>query len=78
MQDNVRTMIENQSDLTDLEGKSDNIRETAFTMKSMAKKLESEARKRNCKLIVIMVCLVIAILIAIIVPIATKAAAVAP
>jgi t-SNARE complex subunit (syntaxin) len=54
-----------------MEAKSNNIKETAFTMKNQAKQLEREARKRNCRLWAILICIVIALLIEIIVPIAT-------
>jgi hypothetical protein len=51
--------------------KSSNIKETAFTMKNSAKKLEQEARKRNCRLWAIIICLLVSLLIYIIVPLAT-------
>jgi t-SNARE complex subunit (syntaxin) len=72
MEGNVRQMISNQKDFTDLEGKSDNLKDTAFTMKNNAKKLEREARKRNCRLMAIIICIVVALLIQIIVPLAIK------
>lgn len=52
-----------------MEAKSTNIKETAFTMKNNAKQLEKEARKRNCRLWAIMICMGVAILLYIIVPI---------
>lgn len=48
------------------------MKETAFTMKNNAKKLEREARKRNCRLWAIIICIVVALLIQIIVPIVIK------
>eukprot|EP00347_Sterkiella_histriomuscorum_P007309 403349448 len=71
MQDNVRNMISNQKDVTDLEDKSNNIKNTAFDFKNNAKALEREARKRNCRLWAIIICLVVSALIYIIVPLAT-------
>ena len=55
-----------------MEAKSSNIKDTAFHMKNNAKTLEKEARKRNCRLIAIMVCVSVALLLYIIVPLATK------
>lgn len=56
----------------DMESKSSSIKETAFTMKNNAKSLEREARKRNCRLWAIIICIIVAILLYIIVPLAVK------
>ena len=52
--------------------KSSNIKDTAFSMKNTAKALEREARKRNCRLWAIIICLLVSALIYIIVPLVTK------
>ena len=69
MSDNVSEMIKNQTDFTGMENKSRSIKETAFNMKNNAKALEREARKRNCRLWAIIICLIISVLVYIIVPI---------
>ena len=51
--------------------KSSNIKDVAFGMKNDAKALEREARKRNCRLWAIIICLLVSLLIYIIVPLAT-------
>jgi t-SNARE complex subunit (syntaxin) len=48
------------------------IKDTAFTMKTQAKQLEREARKRNCRLWAILIIVILALLVSIIVPIVTK------
>lgn len=70
MEDNVKKMINNQNDFHDLEGKSANIKEKAYEMKQNAKALEREARKRNCRLKLLLACLAVSVLLYIIVPIA--------
>ena len=54
-----------------MEDKSSSIKDTAFNMKNNAKALEREARKRNCRLWAIIICLIVSALIYIIVPLAT-------
>ena len=56
-----------------MESKSSSIKDTAFTMKNNAKQLEREARKRNCRLWAIIICIVISLLVYIIVPLAVRA-----
>lgn len=51
--------------------KSSNIKDTAFSMKNNAKALEREARKRNCRLWAVIICLLVSLLIYIIVPLVT-------
>lgn len=51
--------------------KSASIKDTAFNMKNNAKALEREARKRNCRLWAIIICLIVSVLVYIIVPVAT-------
>jgi t-SNARE complex subunit (syntaxin) len=55
-----------------MEQKSSSIKDTAFTMKNNAKQLEREARKRNCRLWAIIICIIISILCYIVIPIAVK------
>ena len=52
--------------------KSSNIKDVAFGMKNDAKSLEREARKRNCRLWAVIICILVALLIYIIVPLCTK------
>lgn len=54
-----------------MSSKSANIKDTAFNMKSNARTLEMEARKRNCRMWAIIGCLIAALLIYIVVPLAT-------
>ena len=56
-----------------MESKSSSIKDTAFTMKNNAKQLEREARKRNCRLWAIIICIIVSLLVYIIVPLAVKA-----
>ncbi|CDW89681.1 vesicle-associated membrane protein 4-like [Stylonychia lemnae] len=72
MQENVKNMINNQGTFSELEDKSNNIKDTAFKMKNNAQALEREARKRNCRLWAIIICLIVSALIYIIVPLATS------
>ena len=55
-----------------MEAKSHDLRDEAFKMKNNAKSLEQEARKRNCRLMCIIIVIVLALLINIIVPIVVK------
>jgi t-SNARE complex subunit (syntaxin) len=55
-----------------MEQKASDIKDTAFTMKNNAKQLEREARKRNCRLWAIIICVIVSILCYIIIPIAVK------
>ena len=55
-----------------MEGKSNSIKDSAFAMKNNAKSLEREARKRNCRLWAIIICIIISILVYIIVPLVVK------
>ena len=56
-----------------MESKSNSIKDSAFTMKNNAKTLEREARKRNCRLWAIIICIIVSILVYIIVPLVVKA-----
>lgn len=56
-----------------MESKSSSIKDSAFTMKNNAKSLEREARKRNCRLWAIIICVIVSILVYIIVPLVVKA-----
>ena len=63
MQHNVKMMIENQEEIRDMEANANSIKEMSYEMKSKAKQLERETRKRNCRLIAVMVCLASAALL---------------
>ena len=65
-------MIDNQKSFNDMESKSESIKDTAFSMKNNAKQLEREARKRNCRLWAVIICIIVALLIQIIVPLVIK------
>ena len=56
-----------------MESKSNNIKDSAFNMKNTSKALEREARKRNCRLWAVIICIIISILVYIIVPLVVKA-----
>lgn len=55
-----------------MDEKAASIKETAFNIKNNARALELEARKRNCRMWAIIICLVVSLLIYIIVPIVTS------
>ena len=55
-----------------MEAKSNNIKDSAMNMKNNAKSLEREARKRNCRLWAVIICILVSLLIYIIVPLAVK------
>ena len=65
-------MVENQTSALDLEDKANNIKNTAFEVQSNARALETEARKRNCRLWALIIIIGIAILLYIIIPLATS------
>lgn len=54
-----------------MDEKAASIKDTAFNIKNNARALEMEARKRNCRMWAIIICLIVSLLIYIIVPLAT-------
>ncbi len=61
-------MIENQQDFDDMEKQASNIRDKALYIKNDARSLEREARRRNYRLIGVMVCIGVSLLLYLIVP----------
>ena len=53
MQSNLSKIINNQDEVADMEKKSQNIQQSAFEMRSQSRKIELEARKRRCRLYLI-------------------------
>jgi t-SNARE complex subunit (syntaxin) len=46
-----------------MDRRTENLKDTAFSMRNNAKQLEREARKRNCRLWAIIIIIVLALLI---------------
>lgn len=69
MQQNVHNMIHNQEDFKDMEANSNVIKEMSYDMKTKAKQLERETRKRNCRLNAVIACLAVAAILYFVVPI---------
>ena len=73
MQDNVQKMIHNIGDAEDLDRKSQNIVQSAQDFRKNAHSLELEMKRRNCRLMAMIICIVIAVLLYILVPIIADA-----
>ena len=73
MQDNVQKMINNIGDAEELDHKSQNILQNAKDFQKNAHSLELEMKRRNCRLMAMIVCIVLAVLLYILVPIIADA-----
>ena len=71
MVNNVRTIIENNASVLEMESKSLSIKETAFNVQTNARRLEQEARKRQMRLYAVIAIVGLCILLYILVPIIT-------
>ena len=71
MQENVKRIVLNSSDVNRMELASIDIKESAFSVQSRARALETEAKKRQCRLIAVLVIVGVSILLYIIIPLAT-------
>jgi len=63
MQENLKHIIENQDDVNQMEKNSQNIQQSAFEIRSNARKLEMEARKRRCRLMAMIASIFVVVLI---------------
>ena len=72
MHSNIEKIVENQSDIADMEDKSSNIRETAFEVQTRARKIEKEARKRQMKMYILIGVITVCVFLYVVVPLVTS------